>query len=354
MLPFLARRLGVMLLTMICLTLMVFYLVNLEPNLRKLAISQTEMHATSAELESWLAKNGYRRPFLERYAVWLGVWPRNPSVGSLDARIPFDPSTGVPRARFSWCDEPKARTFSGVLEGDFGCSTKFKVKVAEKLGPALKATGLLMFWVMAVMIPVALLIGVVSGMREGSRADRTLSVLSIATTSTPEYVSGVVLSIVFATWLGWLNGSAAAATEGRMSFYNFALPVATVAIYGMGYVARMTRASMIEVMNAQYIRTARLKGLGFGAIVLKHALRNALIAPFTVIMLLFPWLLTGVVIVEVMFRYQGFGQALVDAAGNNDIDLLLACSIVSVVLVLMTQLISDVGYAWLNPRIRVH
>src|SRR5208282_6019870 len=117
---------------------------------------------------------------------------------------------------------------------------------------------------------------------------------------------------------------------------------------------RMTRASMIEVMNAQYIRTARLKGLSFPAIVLKHALRNALIAPFTVIMLLFPWLLTGVVIVEVMFRYQGFGQALVDAAGNNGIDLLLACSVVSVALVLLTQLISDVGYAWLNPRIRVH
>ena len=147
-------------------------------------------------------------------------------------------------------------------------------------------------------------------------------------------MSGVVLTIVFATWLGWLNGSAASATEGHLSFYNFTLPVVTVAIYGMGYVARMTRASMIEVMNAQYIRTARLKGLSFPAIVLKHALRNALIAPFTVIMLLFPWLLTGVVIVEVMFRYQGFGQALVDAAGNNDIDLLLACSIVSVALVL--------------------
>jgi peptide/nickel transport system permease protein len=106
-------------------------------------------------------------------------------------------------------------------------------------------------------------------------------------------------------------------------------------------------------MNAQYIRTARLKGLSFTGVVLKHALRNALIAPFTVIMLLFPWLLTGVVIVEVMFRYQGFGLALVDAAGNNDIDLLLSCSLVSVVLVLATQLISDIGYAYLNPRIRV-
>jgi len=191
-------------------------------------------------------------------------------------------------------------------------------------------------------------------MREGSRADRGLSVIAIATTSTPEYVTGVVLSIIFATWLGWLNGSAASATEGHLSFYNFTLPVVTVALYGMGQVARMTRASMVEVMSAQYIRTARLKGLTFGAIVLKHALRNALIVPFTVIMLLFPWLLTGVVIVEVMFRYQGFGQTLVDASGNNDIDLLLACSIVSVTLVLVTQLISDVGYAWLNPRIRVH
>jgi peptide/nickel transport system permease protein len=344
MLVFLARRLGVMLLTMLCLTLMVFYLVNLEPNLRKLAISQTEMHATSAELESWLVKNGYRRPFFVRYAAWLGLWPEEPNI---------DPATGKAVPRFSWCDEQAVSTFSGVLQGDLGCSTKFKVKVGHKLGPALLATGILMFWVMVVMIPVALFVGVLSGMREGSRTDRALSILSIATTSTPEYVSGVVLTIIFATWLGWLNGSAAAATEGKMSFYNFALPVVTVAIYGMGYVARMTRASMIEVMNAQYIRTARLKGLSFGAVVMKHALRNALIAPFTVIMLLFPWLLTGVVIVEVMFRYQGFGQALVDAASNNDIDLLLACSIVSVVLVLLTQLISDIGYAWLNPRIRV-
>jgi peptide/nickel transport system permease protein len=345
MASFLARRLGAMLLTMLCLTLVVFYLVNLEPNLKKLAISQTEMHASDQELESWLVKNGYRRPFFVRYAAWLGIWPKQPAI---------DPRTGVANPRFSFCDEPKTPRFSGVLQGDLGCSTKFKVKVVDKLGPALKATAILMFWVLAVMIPAALAIGVMAGVREGSRTDRALSVLSIATTSTPEYVSGVVLTIIFATWLGWLNGSAASATEGHVTFYNFALPVATVAIYGAGYVARMTRASMIEVMNAQYIRTARLKGLGFPAIVLKHALRNALIAPFTVIMLLFPYLLTGVVIVEVMFRYQGFGQALVDAAGNNDIDLLLGCSLVSVVLVLLTQLISDIGYAYLNPRIRVH
>mgnify|MGYP000134329798 FL=1 len=121
----------------------------------------------------------------------------------------------------------------------------------------------------------------------------------------------------------------------------------------MGYIARMTRASMAEVMTQQYIRTARLKGLSFHTIVARHALRNALIAPFTVIMLQFPWLLTGVVIVETLFNYRGFGWLLIEGAGNNDINLLLACSIVAVVIVLTTQLISDLGYVYLNPRIRV-
>ena len=134
---------------------------------------------------------------------------------------------------------------------------------------------------------------------------------------------------------------------------NFLLPVLTIAIYGMGYIARMTRASMAEVMTAQYIRTARLKGVSFANIVLKHALRNALIAPFTVIMLQIPWLLNGVVIVEVLFNFKGFGWVLVQAASNNDIDLLLAVSVVGVVVVLLTQLISDIGYVFLNPRIRI-
>ena len=120
--------------------------------------------------------------------------------------------------------------------------------------------------------------------------------------------------------LGWFKGIA---STREITFENFTLPVLTMAIYGVGYIARMTRASMVEVMTQQYIRTARLKGLGFSSVVVKHALRNALIAPFTVIMLQFPWLLTGVVIVEVMFRYQGFGYTLMEAAGNNDIDLLL-------------------------------
>ncbi len=344
MLKFLARRIGIMALTMFCLSLVVFFFVNLEPNLKKLAIFNTQQRASAEDLENWLTRNGYRDNFFVRYGRWIGVVKQQPVI---------DPATGANVPRFRFCDEPSEPAYNGILQGNFGCSTAFKTKVENRLPQGLKATGLLMFWVMLTMVPTALLIGVLAGMREGSRLDRGLSVVSITSTATPEYVSGIIFSVIFATWLKILNGSAATATSEGISFYNFTLPVMTLAVYGVGYIARMTRASMAEVMSSQYIRTARLKGLSFRQVVMKHALRNALIAPFTVIMLQFPWLLTGVVVVEAIFRYQGFGFLLVSAASNNDIDLLLACGLVSVAVVLVTQLISDIGYAWLNPRIRM-
>ena len=126
-----------------------------------------------------------------------------------------------------------------------------------------------MFWVMALMVPSALIIGILAGMREGSRTDRSLSTFSIVTTATPEYVSGVILIAVFASsafGLKWFKGTATAAMDNP-NLENFFLPVVTIAIYGMGYIPRMTRASMAEVMTAQYIRTARLKGVSFPNIV---------------------------------------------------------------------------------------
>jgi peptide/nickel transport system permease protein len=312
---FLLKRIGVMVVTALCLTLVVFALVTLKPNLVKLAKEQTGSRISEQQVEVWLDQNGYNRPFVVRYGEWLG----------------------------------------DVVRGDLGDSTRFNAPVAEVLWPRLWLTAKLMFWVMVVMVPAALLLGILAGMREGSAQDRILSTVAIGSTSTPEYVSGVVLTVIFASQmvgLQWFSGSATTAADG-ITLYNFALPVLTIAIYGMGYIARMTRASMAEVMTQQYIRTARLKGVSFHAIVIKHALRNALIAPFTVIMLQFPWLLTGVVIVETLFNYRGFGWLLIEAAGNNDINLLLACSIVAVVIVLTTQLISDIGYVYLNPRIRV-
>ncbi len=344
---FLLKRTGLMFITALCLTFVVFFLTNLYPNLEKLAKTEGNMRMTDQQVEQWLDTRGYSQPMLKRYGEWLGVVPSYRYVGA----------DGNERGR---CIKPGmdpaiAPNYCGVLQGDFGFSSVFKVDVSTIINKRLGLTGWLMLFVMIVMIPMALLIGVLAGMREGSKLDRSLSSFSIVTTATPEYVSGVVFIVIFASsavGLRWFKGSATSAMT-EITFANFTLPVMTMAFYGMGYVARMTRASMAEVMTAQYIRTARLKGVSFGNIVVKHALRNALIAPFTVIMLQFPWLLTGVVIVETLFNYKGFGWVLVQAASNNDIELLLSCSVVAVIVVLITQLISDIGYVFLNPRIRM-
>ncbi|WP_121631841.1 ABC transporter permease [Tropicibacter alexandrii] len=374
---FILRRVGVMILTALCLTFIVFFLTNLYPNLEKLAKSEGNFRMPDIEVASWLGRNGYRTPvdpevltayntgkitaeeaaasvntgfdirLLRNYGEWLGILPGyviEAPDGTVNARCQ-QPGTDL-------ADAPR---FCGILQGKWGWSTVSKTSVGEALAPRVANTGFLMLCVMLLMVPSALIVGVLAGMREGSVTDRSLSTVSIATTATPEYVSGVLFIAIFtssAVGLKWFKGSAASAMDNP-NFENFFLPVLTIALYGMGYIARMTRASMAEVMTAQYIRTARLKGVSFPNIVMKHALRNALIAPFTVIMLQFPWLLNGVVIVETLFQYKGVGWELVRAAGNNDIEMLLGISVISVFVVLVTQLISDIGYVYLNPRISV-
>ncbi|MCB1344494.1 MAG: ABC transporter permease [Rhodobacter sp.] len=360
MLLFLLRRIGMMLVTALCLTFVVFALTNLPAKLETLAKTQAGSRMTDAEVASWINRNGYGSPMLQRYGEWLGVipgWVRTDADGTVHGRC-------VDRHQ----DASLAGSRCGILQGDWGYSTRFQDNVASVVTARVGATGLLMMWVMIVMVPMALIVGVLAGMREGSRTDRALSTFAIASTATPEYVSGVLfiallasstvgLSPLLASW-GWIDGRVLFQGNARsamddITLSNFTLPVLTIALYGMGYVARITRASMTEVMTQQYIRTARLKGVSFTNIVVKHALRNALIAPFTVIMLQIPWLLNGVVISEVLFSYPGFGWTLYEAAVNNDIELLLASSVVAVVVVLVTQLISDIGYVYLNPRIRI-
>ncbi len=362
MVSFLLRRIGIMLVTALCLTFIVFYLTNLPAKLDTLAKTQAGSRISDAEVASWLDRNGYNQPMLVRYGEWLGVvpgWTRIEADGTQTGRchgLTAPTETAAPPER------------CGLFQGYWGNSTRFRAPVSEVISARLGATGLLMMWVLIVMVPMALIVGVLAGMREGSRTDRALSTFAIASTATPEYVSGVVfiallasssigVSPLLVSW-GWIEGPVlfqgnARSALQQITFWNFALPVMTIALFGMGYIARITRASMTEVMTQQYIRTARLKGVSFPNIVLRHALRNALIAPFTVIMLQIPWLLNGVVIVEVLFSYPGFGWTLFEAAANNDIELLLAASVVAVLVVLVTQLISDIGYVWLNPRIRI-
>lgn len=305
---FILKRLGLMVLTMLVVSMLLFLLLELTPG--SVATKVLGPYSTQEQRSLWLEANGYLEPAWVRYGEWLG--------------------------RF--------------VTGDFGQSIRFKVPVSEVLWPRLWNTAILGFWVFVVMIPVSLALGVLAGMREGSKLDRSISVASIVTTSIPEFASAVFLSAIFVFWLGILPGTSTM-TDG-FDWRQLVLPVLVLVIYDFGYVARMTRASMAEVMVTPYIRTAVLKGLPYGRVILRHALRNALIAPFTIITLQINWLLSGVIVVEFYFAYKGFGALLLEASLNQDIFLLEACAMVAVFVAAATQTLSDIGYTYLNPRIR--
>ena len=237
-----------------------------------------------------------------------------------------------------------------MLGGDLGQSVIYKRPVNEIFWDRLGNTGILAGVTFVIMVLIGLTLGVLAGMKEGSTQDRAISVFSIITTSIPEYASAVFLVGIFVFWLGWLPGTSSM-TSG-FDPVQMILPVFVLTLYGFGYIARMTRASMAEVMTTPYIRTAVLKGLPYRRIIMKHALRNALIAPFTVIMLQINWLLSGVVVTEFAFGYKGFGALLLEAALRRDIFVIEACGAAAVFVAVFTQTVGDLGYTYLNPRIR--
>ena len=309
MVTLITKRFGFMIFTMIIVSLILFLLLDTDlagdPAARVLG-----QFASADQKALWLEQHGYNEPLMIRYFNWV----------------------------------------SGFVQGDLGESNRYRAPVADILAPRLWNTAILGFWTFAIMIPLSLLFGILSGMREGSKLDRTLSIVAIVTTSVPEFASAVFFAALFVFGLKWLPGTSGMA-EG-FDWEQMVLPVMVLVVYGFGYVARMTRASMAEVMTAQYIRTAILKGLPYKTVILRHALRNALIAPFTVIMLQINWLLSGVIVVEFFFAYKGFGALLLEASLNNDVALLEACAMVAVVVAVMTQTLADIGYTYLNPRIR--
>ena len=171
--------------------------------------------------------------------------------------------------------------------------------------------------------------------------------------SVPEFALGVFLASVFVVALGWLPGTATLVAGGGWSVASqLVLPVAVIVLFDAGYVVSMIRASMIEVMQRPYIRTAVLKGMSFRRVVVRHALRNAMINPVTVILLQINYLISGVVVVETVFAYPGFGRMMLEAALFKDIALVEVGALVAVGVAVMTQILGDLAYMLLDPRIR--
>jgi peptide/nickel transport system permease protein len=225
--------------------------------------------------------------------------------------------------------------------------------VAKSLFVRLRNSLVLAFIAFVIVMPLALIFGVIARLREGSARDRILSISGMMFSVIPEFATGIFLILIFAHWLKLVPGATVFGEKAPWQRPDMLiLPVLTLTLVELGYVLRITRASMAEVMRTQYIRTAFLKGLAYWRIVLKHAVRNALIAPITVIMLHVNWLLGGIVIVEVVFGYPGLGQYLLDSALYKDINAIEAGAMIMVMVAVGTQLAADIIYTFLNPRIR--
>jgi peptide/nickel transport system permease protein len=240
-----------------------------------------------------------------------------------------------------------------LARGDLGYSTRFKLPVSQIIWNRLGNTLLLAAIAFACIVPVSMLLGIVAGMREGSPLDRAVLLFSTVVASVPEFAMGVFLASIFVVGLGWLPGTATLVAGGGWSVASqFVLPIAVIVLYDSGYVVSMIRTSMVEVMQRPYIRTAVLKGMRFRQVVLGHALRNAMINPVTVILLQLNYLISGVVVVETVFAYPGFGRMMLEAALFKDIALIEVGALVAVFVAVMTQILGDLGYMLLDPRIR--
>jgi peptide/nickel transport system permease protein len=308
------RRLAQMLLVMLSISLLLFAIFDSDQFRKKVAVAELGGFGVAtlsdAEYQDWLAKKGLNQPFLARYGEWLNA----------------------------------------VVHGDLGRSLEKDVAVSTLLKESLANSAMLAFFVFLIMIPVALTLGVLAGMKEGSALDRLISFAAVFTTSIPQIATAVLLTVVLALGLGWVP--AKSAMVDGWSFRELLLPLLTLLLYDVGYLVRMTRAAMADVMGSQYIRTAILKGLPQWRVIMRHALRNALIVPVTLIFLELNGLLSQIVVVEVFFQYRGFGRMMFDAANFGDIQVLQAATLVAVCVAVASQLLSDAAYVFLNPRVR--
>jgi peptide/nickel transport system permease protein len=336
MVTFLGKRFAAMLLTMAAASFLVFAVCEFTPG--SVARKSLGPFATKQQVELLTKRLKADDPLLVRYGRWAGV------LLGIVADPLQDPATGL-----NFKDPRGARYF-----GNFGYSTLNKLPVNDIIWGRLGNTAILGGLAFLLIVPLSIVFGILSGLKEGGVLDRTLSVVGITFTSIPEFASGVFLVTLFVILWPVLPGTSPLETGSGWSIPSqLVLPVAVLVIYDFGYVARMIRVSMIEVMEKPYIRTAVLKGMSTRQVVLGHALRNAMIAPFTVLLLQINFLISGVVVTELVFAYPGFGRLLLEASLFGDVATIEAATLVTVAIAVATQFIGDVGYSLLDPRIRL-
>lgn len=243
---------------------------------------------------------------------------------------------------------------SGFVTGDLGMSYAYRSPVAPFLGAALLNSAKLAVVAFVLVVPLGIFGGVIAALYRGRPTDRVLSVVGLSATVVPEFVSGILLILIFGVGLRWFPISATwkEGAGALTQLYHLILPSIPLVLILFGYIARMARAGMIEALDADYTRTAVLKGLSYPAVIWRHVLRNALLPTISVIATQTVYLIGGLVVIEILFHYQGIGSLIYTAAKKKDFPMLQAGVMSIGALFALTTLLADLLYARLNPRIR--
>ncbi len=243
---------------------------------------------------------------------------------------------------------------ANALRGDLGVSAHNGKRIASLVGDRLANTLLLAGCTLAVGVPLAILLGVLTALRRDGAADIALSAGTILAMTIPEFVSATVLIFVFSIWLDLVPGivTVSASAPASAFFPGIVLPVIVLTMVMTAHILRTVRSSVIEAMESDYVQMARLKGVPYGRMVFRHVLPNALLPAINVVALTIAWLLGGVVVVEKVFNYPGLGHYMIDAISDRDLPVVQAIALILATVYVGVNLAADMLTMLLNPRLR--
>ncbi|MFQ5796110.1 MAG: ABC transporter permease [Candidatus Bipolaricaulia bacterium] len=309
------RRLGFLILTLLLTSIIIFMVTQFVPgDVARILLGR---EAGEAALENLRERLGLNDPLPVQYFNWLKNFVRG-----------------------NWGESFSMRSETGI-----------RPLVLDRLGNSLMLAGVTLI----IAVPIAIGLGVLAGLNENKFLDNAVSIVSLSVVGLPEFVTGLVLIQILAHKLKLFRASSAIAPDANFieALPFLILPALTATLVLLAYIARLTRAGVIEELKKPYTRTAILKGLPRRTVIVKHVLRNALLPTITVIAISFGWLIGGIIVIENVFNYPGLGRLLIFAIDRRDLPLLQAITMVVVVGVVLANLIADLVYAWLNPRIRL-
>ncbi|MCX8061633.1 MAG: ABC transporter permease [Anaerolineales bacterium] len=313
MLKYLLRRFGFLILTLLITSMVVFVVTQLLPGDVARVILGRE--AGEAALQALREELGLNDPLPVQYTRWL----------------------------------------TNFVKGDWGKSYSTKSEIRPLVVGRLRNSLMLAGVILVISVPLAIFLGVIAGLNENKFIDNVISIASLAVVGLPEFVTGLVLIQIFAFRLKLFpaNSSIRPTTSFVEALPMLILPALTATLVLLAYIARLTRAGVIEELKQQYVRTADLKGLPYRTVIYKHVLRNALIPTITVVAISMGWLISGLIVIENVFNYPGLGRLMVFAIDRRDLPLLQAVTMVAVLGFALSNLIADILYAILDPRIRL-